>query len=81
VLASLAEAAPEPVLPEGEALWDLWLAVATQWRFAGTGAVAGLDYGAVDCAARWSGFEMTAWAFRVLRQMEAAALDVWLKRE
>lgn len=66
----------EPILPEAEPLWQLWLGCQTQWRL-GVGGAIGLDYVAVAQVATWTSFQVDAWAFGVLRRMETACLEIW----
>jgi len=69
-----------PKLKAGnEEIWELWLALQTQWR-AGAAGLIGLDYPAVPVAARALGVEWRApRVWRGLQQLEAEALDHWAK--
>lgn len=63
------------VLPEGMDAARLFLALSTQWRFAGMdGVPTGIDYGAVEPTARLAGIEATPALFDLVRTMEAEAL-------
>ena len=53
----------------------LFLALGTQWKMAGmAGIPTGIDYQAIEPAARLLGIELTAAVFDDLRMMEAEAL-------
>ncbi|GAB0058049.1 hypothetical protein SIID45300_02389 [Candidatus Magnetaquicoccaceae bacterium FCR-1] len=57
---------------------NLFLLCATQWRRAGMdGIPVGLDYIAVDAAARMAGIVITPRLFDDVRVMEMAALEAW----
>ena len=59
----------------------LFMALDTQWKTAGLAGIrTGLDYGAVEPAARMLGMEMTPQIFVDLRSMEAEALKVQSER-
>jgi len=62
----------------------LFMALATQWRWAGAGLAGafrlGLDYNAVEPTARMLRVELTPTVFNDLRVMETEALSVWSKR-
>ena len=71
------DAEPEalPVLPANADALTLFLALETQWRFAGLdGAPVGFDYQAIEPTARLAGLETTPGLFNKLRVMERAAL-------
>lgn len=69
------------ILPEGADALKLFLALGTQWRFAGMdGQPVGLDYAAVEPAAKAIGVELTPERFADLRAMEAAALAAYRSR-
>jgi hypothetical protein len=76
-------AAPEPLelkaAAEGRAA-TLFLAMGSQWRWAGMGERVGLDYAAIEPTARLAGVELDAQVFAGLRVMEAEALSVWARR-
>lgn len=60
---------------------SLFAACMTQWRFAGaTGVPTGLDYGAVEAAARMMALPVTPQLFADLRQVEAGALEELARR-
>lgn len=64
------------VLPEAVDTIRLFLALGTQWRFAGMdGKPTGLIYGSVEPVARMAGIELTEQRFEGLRIMEAEALS------
>jgi hypothetical protein len=65
-----------PVLPESWPAIELFALAATQWRYAG-GRPVGLDYGAIEAAARLLGHALTPEAFAGLRTMERAILAAW----
>lgn len=82
------DAAAEPaedydLWPENVPVWAAWLAVQTQWRYAGmAGVPTGLDYAGVHAALQLGGApeaERTQW-FALLRSMEAATLDEWARK-
>lgn len=58
----------------------LFLALGTQWRWAGMGERVGLDYSAIAPAAALAGVEPDATVFAQLRLMEAEALDALAER-
>lgn len=69
------------VLAKNEEALRLFLALGTQWVFAGMdGVPTGISYAAVEPAARMLGLNMTAELFEGLRIMENAALEVLLAR-
>ena len=62
-------------MEENWAAVRLFVACATQWRFAGMNGVrTGLDYAGVEAAARMAGIEVTGDLFDRLRIMERTAL-------
>lgn len=75
------EPLPLPAKGEGRAAL-LFIAMDSQWRFAGFGERTGLDYGALDTVARLAKVEMepTDELLADLRVMEHAALKVFRKR-
>ena len=71
-----------PPRPEPFGLWPghedaaaAFLAVATQWRVAGSGVVIGLDYGAALAALAAEGIRVTPEVWRAVRMIERGALD------
>ena len=54
---------------------DLWKRVCTQWRVGGMGGPVGLDYSAVDIAARWMGIEIVPRIFDGIRALECVTLE------
>ena len=52
-----------------------FLAVSTQWRVAGSGAVIGLDYAAARAGLAAEGIEVTPDDWRDLRAIEAGAVE------
>lgn len=83
ILAAMGEA-PDDTLALPEALRDavrLFDAVATQWRVAGMDGVAlGLDYSALDIAARWLGIAPTPRLLSDIAVMEDEGLTVFRER-
>lgn len=63
---------------------DLFLCLATQWRWTGAGMAGafrtGLDYNAIDRVAASIGVEMTRQMFDDIRVLEAAALAEWSRK-
>jgi len=57
----------------------LFLAMQTQWRFAGFGQRVGLDYAMIEATARLSGIDIEPREplFVWLREMERTALDTF----
>ena len=66
------------VWPENEDAVRLFLALSTQWRFAGGGVVTGLIYASAEAVMRMRGVKRAKMPvlFDALRVMEGAALDV-----
>lgn len=64
--------------------WDtlrLFMALGTQWRFAGMdGQPMGIDYAAIAPTAAGLGIETTAERFEDLRVMESVALAAWREK-
>ncbi|WP_316978051.1 DUF1799 domain-containing protein [Shumkonia mesophila] len=69
------------VLPEGMDAAMLFMALATQWTFAGMdGQPTGLVYASIEPTARMGGIALTPAVFAGLRIMEAAAIAAWRER-
>jgi len=66
--------APPELAAEFAELWELWVAVQTQWRVA-FGGVVGLDYGAVCATAEMMLIEVTPVVFARLQRLEGATLQ------
>ena len=71
-----------PPLPPAFALWPgqevpvrAFLAVSTQWRVAGMGAVIGLDYAGARAGLEAEGITVSPDDWRDLRAIEAGALE------
>lgn len=84
----LADAAAPPraeydLWPQNVPVWYVWLAVQTQWRYAGMdGVPTGLDYAGVRAALvlqRTPRATRPEW-FALLQHMEAATLDEWARK-
>lgn len=60
----------------------LFLAMGTQWRWAGMGHRVGLDYSMIEVTAKMTGIEVEPREplFVQLREMEQAALEVWAEQ-
>lgn len=71
---------PLGIWPENEAPVRLFLMSATQWRLGPMGFPTGLDYPAVEAAARLGAIGVTPEIFEDLRVMEAEALDAMGER-
>lgn len=79
---------PEDVRPDLELAADdegasaaLFLALGTQWRMAGmAGVLTGLDYAAIEPAARMLSIPLDARRFADLRLMEGEAITVMARR-
>ena len=67
------------VWPENWPTLLLFLAVSSQWRYAGMGQAVGLDYTAVDVTIRYRQMEVTPQMFEDLQAMERGALQAWAK--
>lgn len=68
------------MMEENEDVWDLWLAVQTQWRGAGLGIV-GLDYGTVYRVAESMGIEMSPCNLKKIGALERAELEKMNRKE
>lgn len=71
------------VWPDMRDAWRLFMAMATQWKTAGTAGIrTGLDYNALPhvAAAIGVGWPLSPQAFADFRSMEAEALSIWSKR-
>ena len=68
------------VYPENAATVRLFLACATQWRLAPSGAPIGLDYTAVDCAIARLDLDCDSDTFAGLQLMERAAIKAMMRR-
>lgn len=67
------------VWPENRRPVELFVALRTQWRFAGMGGRTGLDYTAVCSVMDVHGIKDRRSMLDALQVMEDAALDVWDK--
>lgn len=80
-LAGAAPAEPDPTFGVWPENWDavrVFLAMGTQWRFAGmAGVPSGLDYAALPMVLRCLRLRPNETLFEQLRVMEAGALEVF----
>lgn len=68
------------IAPDEVPILGLFLSLGTQWRWCPISARRlGLDYAAIEPAARMQSTEMTPRLFRDLRLMEQAALDAFME--
>lgn len=83
-LVNTAPPEPDPVFGVWPENWDVlrvFLAMATQWRFAGmAGVPSGLDYAALPSVLRFLRLRPDEALFERLRVMEAEALEVFADR-
>ncbi len=64
---------PEPLLPENNDAWELWMAVHSQWRGAGMGVI-GIDHHAVRAAAAELEIEMSPCMWGKINTLEQIGL-------
>ena len=65
---------PVELLPPNRPVWRVFAAACTQWRFAGMGGLAGLDFGGVKIAADALGIELDEDLLARLRIIEGEAI-------
>jgi hypothetical protein len=67
-----------------ESSWEvlrLWERIQTQWRWAGMGGRAGLDYASVGMVASLIGVELDDYALGLLQIVEAERIKAWAEEE
>lgn len=80
LMGTLATPGEVHVAPDEVPVVGLFLSLSTQWRTCPiSGRRLGLDYAAIEPAARMQTTEMTPRLFRDLRLMEQAALDAFME--
>lgn len=65
------------LLPENEAVADLFLACSSQWRIAGMGTPIGLDYAGLRAALSMMRVRPTPELFEQIQDMETGALKAF----